>query len=207
LNYQYLENILLICDSTNIDILDYHQILDKAEKYGFYHLVIWLKEINQVKYRKIILSEKTLKYLHHEKKMNAKEMSYYFNNAYEYVLKRLKELKIYRRQRISKGEKEIENWLQSQNIKYEKEYTFKDCKDKHVLRFDFAIFNDIGELLLLIEYDGLQHFESIEYYGGEKEFENLKKRDEIKDEFCDENNIRLIRVNPYNSNISNICSP
>jgi hypothetical protein len=45
-----------------------------------------------------------------------------------------------------------------------------------------------------IEFDGEQHFRPIEYYGGENEFERIKKRDEIKFQFCKSNIIRLIRI-------------
>ena len=46
----------------------------------------------------------------------------------------------------------------------------------------------------LIEYDGKQHFEPIEFYGGEKHFEEIKIRDSIKNQYCFENNIKLLRL-------------
>ena len=60
---------------------------------------------------------------------------------------------------MPKGEYRIEAVLKSKQIKYINEYTFKDCFDKGLLRFDFAIFinNKIG----LIEYQGEQHFRKV----------------------------------------------
>ena len=49
---------------------------------------------------------------------------------------------------------------------------------------------------MAIEYDGKQHFEPIKHYGGDIAFAELKKRDEIKNEYCKANNITLLRI-PY----------
>jgi very-short-patch-repair endonuclease len=69
------------------------------------------------------------------------------------------------------------------------------------LKFDFYLPN----YNLCIEYDGRQHFEPIDFFGGEKNFEIIKKRDKIKNEYCLNNNIHLIRI-PYNEykNINSI---
>jgi hypothetical protein len=53
---------------------------------------------------------------------------------------------------------------------------------------------------LCIEYDGIQHFESVEYWGGQSALENQQLRDQIKTDFCFNNNIKLIRIR-YNENI------
>lgn len=58
---------------------------------------------------------------------------------------------------------------------------------------------------ICIEYDGEQHFNINEYFGGEKEFNNIKQNDEIKNKYCIENNINLIRIPYYDfNNIDNI---
>jgi hypothetical protein len=63
------------------------------------------------------------------------------------------------------------------------------------MRFDFAILkNDV--LQYLIEYDGAQHFKPIKWMGGIESFTSLKKRDDIKTQYCINNNIPLIRI-PY----------
>ena len=51
-----------------------------------------------------------------------------------------------------------------------------------------------------IEFDGEQHFKSMKFFGGEKSFEKNKIRDLIKNEYCKNNNIKLIRIK-FNENI------
>lgn len=97
--------------------------------------------------------------------------------------------------RISSGERIIEDILKSYNIKYEKEYSFVDCRNKYKLRFDFAIVDDNGGVLFLIEYDGQQHYHSVEIFGGEKGHTQTVQRDKIKNDYCKDNGIPLLRLN------------
>lgn len=64
---------------------------------------------------------------------------------------------------------------------------------KKQLPFDFAIFKK-DQLISLIEYDGEQHFKPVEIFGGEEGFKNQKMRDEVKDAYCIENEIPLLRI-------------
>ena len=92
----------------------------------------------------------------------------------------------------SSGERYILTILQEMNVKFIEQYTFPNCKYKYALRFDFAVFNN-DKLLYLIEYDGKQHFEPIEWFGG---FEGLKEtqiRDDIKNKYCQKHHIPLLR--------------
>lgn len=95
----------------------------------------------------------------------------------------------------SKGETAIGNWLEKHEIKYQTQYRIKECRDRRQLPFDFALFNG-DNLVALIEYDGEQHYRPVDVYDGKKGFELTKKRDEIKNCFCKENNLPLIRI-PY----------
>lgn len=101
----------------------------------------------------------------------------------------------------SNGENIIETFLLKQNIKYKREYRFDDCKYKYRLPFDFYL----PEYNTCVEYDGKQHYEPIDYFGGEKAFKETKKRDDVKNNYCQKNNIKLIRI-PYweFDNIENI---
>lgn len=96
----------------------------------------------------------------------------------------------------SKGERQVRLWLEEHNISYEKQYKFEDCCDNKPLPFDFYLptYNKA------IEYDGKQHFEPIEFFGGQKAFEYLIKHDAIKNEYCKNNNIPLLRI-PYYKNV------
>lgn len=96
------------------------------------------------------------------------------------------------RKRSSK-EDFIEQILISNSIPFQSQYSFPDCKNIYPLRFDFAILNN--EIpILLIEYDGKQHFEPIEYWGGQDAFLLRQKCDGIKNEYCKSNHIPLLRL-------------
>lgn len=97
----------------------------------------------------------------------------------------------------SKGERSIRLWLNNHNIKYEFQKRFKDCRNKKPLPFDFYL----PEYNTCIEYDGMQHFKSVDYFGGEKCLEALKKCDTIKNEYCKNHDIGLLRIS-YNDNIT-----
>ena len=93
----------------------------------------------------------------------------------------------------SLGEKYIKNVLNEFNLKFEKEYTFGDCKRKNELRFDFAIFDVNYELACLIEFDGEEHYIPI-FDDNIDIMMQTKERDQIKNEYCKTNNIILIRI-------------
>jgi len=99
----------------------------------------------------------------------------------------------------SKGENIIANFLENKNIYFNKQYKFINCKHKRKLPFDFYL----PDHNICIEYDGRQHFDILEYWGGLTEFENIKIRDKIKTDYCINNNIDLIRIK-FNMNILDI---
>lgn len=97
---------------------------------------------------------------------------------------------------VSKGEYYIGNILNKMGLNYKKQYTFSDLKGKNKpLRFDFAVFEE-EKLRCLIEYQGRQHYEPIEDFGGEENFNIQKSYDEKKRHYCEENKIKLIEI-PY----------
>jgi very-short-patch-repair endonuclease len=98
----------------------------------------------------------------------------------------------------SKGEIKIIKYLDERNIKYNYQHSFHNCKHINNLVFDFYL----PEYNVCIEFDGIQHFEPINYFGGEKELELVQKRDRIKTAYCQENNIGLVRVR-FDENINN----
>ena len=95
--------------------------------------------------------------------------------------------------RLSKGEVEVRRWLEEHNIIFKEQYSFDDLKYKNKLLFDFAIIED-SKVKILIEYDGVQHYKSKGW--GEKKFRTQRLKDSIKDNYCKENNIELLRI-PY----------
>lgn len=87
-----------------------------------------------------------------------------------------------------------EKWLQEHSVEFVREYTFEDCRYKRALSFDFCSKNSNGEMVL-IEVDGMQHFYTSTWTTKEKLAEN-QHRDKIKDDYCKEHNIKLVRI-PY----------
>lgn len=81
---------------------------------------------------------------------------------------------------ISKGEVEIENYLIMNNINYTSQKTFDGCSNKSLLRFDFYL----PDHNTCIEYNGRQHYEVVEYFGGIDNFIESQKRDKIKEQYC-----------------------
>lgn len=97
--------------------------------------------------------------------------------------------------RQSMGEYQIKQILDSYKIKYIQEYVFKDLiGQKDQLRFDFGLLDENGTLLGLIECDGEQHFDSSNF----RHTELLIQYDKLKDEYCINNNLPLLRVKYYN---------
>ena len=95
----------------------------------------------------------------------------------------------------SQGEEKIALWLQKNNILFERQKIYKDCKDNitnYPLRFDFFINNKF-----LLEYDGITHFQATGGWNDSKAVENIQNKDKIKNEWCKQNNITLHRIS-YN---------
>lgn len=87
---------------------------------------------------------------------------------------------------MSSDEQIIYDYLIKNNIEFQFQKTYEDCKGKSkLLPFDFYI----PSINVLIEFDGKQHFFNI--------FGNLEERqrlDKIKTDYCIYNNIKLYRI-------------
>ena len=92
---------------------------------------------------------------------------------------------------ISHGEAKIVKFLEHNRLSYESEFKITECKNKRPLPFDFKIDLKNGKFILL-EYDGKQHFVPT---FNTKTFNRQKENDSIKTKFCEDNNIKLIRIN------------
>lgn len=82
------------------------------------------------------------------------------------------------------GEFEIKKFLVDNRIDFK--YKTKICN----INFDFHI----PKYRMIIEFDGKQHYEPIEHFGGIESYERLKINDKIKNDYCEENFIDLIRI-------------
>lgn len=97
----------------------------------------------------------------------------------------------------SNGENVISNILDQYEISYAKEFSFADLKGVNggVLRFDFVIFEN-NQIKYLIEYNGIQHYQPIDFFGGEQQLQLQEQQDGLKQKYCRENKIPLIVI-PY----------
>ena len=98
---------------------------------------------------------------------------------------------------MSNGEMKVKDFLDANSITYISQKTFDDCTYKGKLKFDFYL----PDHNVVIEYDGIQHFKPVDFAGrgeswAESQFEINKLRDSIKNEYCENNSINLIRI-PY----------
>ena len=94
----------------------------------------------------------------------------------------------------SHGEETIRNFLIENNIIFEEQKRFKECKKERELPFDFYI----PETNTLIEFQGEQHYIPVEHFGGEEHLKIQKENDNLKREFCLEYNYELLELNKNN---------
>lgn len=98
----------------------------------------------------------------------------------------------------SYGENQIEQALMENNIPYSTQKTFDELRSKEtntLLRFDFCIYNNVGDIKCLIEYDGRSHRTGPEgHWTNAVSLEQIQERDRMKDVFCFERNIPLYRI-------------
>lgn len=97
---------------------------------------------------------------------------------------------------LSGGELKMLVTLDELKISYERQYTLEGCVYKQPLRFDaFDTQNNIA-----FEYNGEQHYSPIDFgyknYNAHESFELVQIRDQVKKDFCKNNDIPLIII-PY----------
>lgn len=89
----------------------------------------------------------------------------------------------------SHGEKFIQNYLEKHNIPYIAQKKFSNCVYKNELPFDFYL----SKQKILIEYQGLQHFEWDNLYNRTKnDLQKRKMIDKIKKDYAIDNGYTLL---------------
>lgn len=97
----------------------------------------------------------------------------------------------------SLGEKLLFDILKQNNIKFIKEYKLGGTN----YRYDYYL----TDLNILLEYDGIQHFKPIPFFGGEESFIYTKESDAFKNTLAETHNIPLIRISYwYISNLQDV---
>jgi hypoxanthine phosphoribosyltransferase/DNA-directed RNA polymerase subunit RPC12/RpoP len=95
----------------------------------------------------------------------------------------------------SQAVKDIMNLLDRHEVVYETEKIFPECCVQRPLRFDLYL----PEHNLCIEYDGIQHTQPVKFGSqtieeARKAYQETIERDRVKEEYCEKNNVGLIRI-------------
>lgn len=90
----------------------------------------------------------------------------------------------------SKGEEQIKRLLESRNIAFIQQHTFPNLKDRRRLKCDFYL----PDQNLVIEYHGRQHYEVVHSFGSAKALAENQRRDKIKKDYLQQNNIVLLEI-------------
>ena len=98
----------------------------------------------------------------------------------------------------SRGEIKIHEILAAEGLMFKEEYSFPDLlsSSHNPLRFDFAVFDDNGDIDFLIEYQGIQHYEAKSKFGGSKGLYRQQYNDKQKRKYCLLHGYNLIVI-PY----------
>lgn len=92
----------------------------------------------------------------------------------------------------SRGEERIAEILKAEGVDFLQNHTFPDLKDEARLQYDFYI----PSRNLLIEYNGIQHYKAIAFFGGEKQLHLQRHHDWLKRRYARKHRIRLLAI-PY----------
>lgn len=100
--------------------------------------------------------------------------------------------------RASRAEIKIFEILTNAGLVFAEEYSFPDLLSSHnnPLRFDFAVFDDEGNIDFLIEYQGRQHYEPVKKFGGYTGFARQQFNDRKKKDYCLTHGYKLLII-PY----------
>ena len=100
--------------------------------------------------------------------------------------------------KASRGEIRIHEILEETGLNYKEEYIFPDLRSPNgrPLRFDFVVFDDDGVIDFIIEYQGKQHYEASQKFGGKKGLYQQQYNDNQKRRFCALHGFTLIEI-PY----------
>ena len=100
--------------------------------------------------------------------------------------------------RASRGEIKIEEILKESDLDFKEQYFFPDLVSNtgRPLRFDFAVFDDQHNIDFLIQFQGIQHYEAKDKFGGYNGLRKQQYNDMKKRQYCRDHNITLIII-PY----------
>ncbi len=97
---------------------------------------------------------------------------------------------------MSRGELKVKDILEIHGLNFKQEYIVEGLVSSsgRPLRFDFAVFDDDGNIDFFIEFQGEQHYTSVKHFGGYKHLQIQKYNDSKKREYCLKKDVPLIAV-------------
>ena len=103
----------------------------------------------------------------------------------------------------SRAEIKIREILEEAGLNFKMEYIFPDLKTHNgrPLRFDFVIFDDDNNIDFLIEYQGKQHYEASNKFGGKRGLYQQQYNDNQKRRFCALHDLHLIEIPDTEENL------
>lgn len=96
--------------------------------------------------------------------------------------------------RLSKGEKLVAKILDKYDINYVQQSVLKHKFEGHKIIVDFILKHN--SKIYIIEYNGRQHYESVDIFGGEEKFKYQTKRDSFLKNLCAIKGVTLLEI-PY----------
>jgi very-short-patch-repair endonuclease len=119
------------------------------------------------------------------------EQYIYKPNCQTTVAKPKRELVYHKHHRASsKCERYVLEFIQQQQLQFDREKEFPGLADNRPLRFDFFL----PDLKFLIEVDGSQHYQGSVFHSTREEWLKQIRHDEMKNEYCRKNGINLLRI-------------
>lgn len=101
----------------------------------------------------------------------------------------------------SSGELKIRQILEKLDIDFQTQYRIKNEKNE-LMVFDFVIFKN-NKIIKCIEFNGRQHYEAIDFFGGNDAFIIQQERDNRKTEYCNTHAINLQWIPYYDYDLIN----
>lgn len=105
--------------------------------------------------------------------------------------------------KASRAEIKIHEILTEYGVNFKEEYVFEGLASENgrPLRFDYAIFDDDGNIDFLIEYQGKQHYEASPKFGGKRGLYQQQHNDNKKRRFCALHGIPLVEITYQEENL------
>lgn len=104
----------------------------------------------------------------------------------------------------SKSEVWVSAYLEKSGVDFGQQQTYPDLMGVggNLLSYDFVIRNGIDTCL--IECQGIQHYQPVDYFGGQDFFEKQQEHDRRKRKFARDNGIQLIEIPCHGLNESDL---